>query len=368
MRAILVAAGVILAPGWVSAFEAKPPKFKNPDTDFRQTERSSAGRSSTIICLGSKAGLDRVCARDVSKDESCKSGEYGWLSETCLKSSAEDLISEVVSLEDGEPIPLHVIETEAPERIARSIIYRFFQKHERPDITEEDVRFPNYNLYDSAQPILAFNSRYLSSILKSGFLNQHQTRKSYGDYSPTTRRLAEDKLAKIVINPNSEEKRASRVNFLRPKYAFGAFSKPGAEVKPSFTDSYGTAFAVFNADVKSRSFISNDDSLEGFGDSSSRISFQYMTYYKLSRQLRMPPRTAYYESQIWGSLNLKDVSYFLLNCPVQYPSTPPAKPTNTRKFVNTLKRTGVKIPVYDCIDQGARTGLTVDYAPGKRIF
>lgn len=319
----------------------------------------SAG-AQTSVCLSIEAGLDKMCARQTNADKSCRNGQLAWNRSSCVNFTGKEVIDSIVNLRDNDIIPIDSYRVYSTESIARSIAYRFFQRKIRPVMTETDVRSPGYDMYNDAFPMVAFHLKVMPYIASQGFLNQHQTGTGSGTLDRNARALAEDSLLNLrlegVYNIAGNAMRAP--NFLRPKYGFAVFSKMHPSVNPDYRAHYGDVYAVFNNDVKKRSFITNQDSLDHYRvypNIQMRINSYYSNFsnFNYSRL-----GTAYYETQIWGALKFSDVRYLLVDC---YESQ------NARASIaTTLRELKLNIPVYKCILTRDRN--FVYPKPGEQIY
>jgi len=319
---------------------------------------SSAAFAGDVVCLSVEEGLDRVCARDIARDSSCGGkGRIAWRGESCLKSHPGDILPEITGLDSGAVLPIQLLRSEYLEKVAISLNYRFFQRYERPKITNEDVLKQGYDLWMNANPQLNFDARYLESTIVSGFLNQHQTGSSSVFYAPEIRERIENSLADVLLEPTYTTDRKAVVHELRPKYAYGTFKS----FHPGLTTylprgGYGNVLAVFKDEVKKRISLTSGDSLNmGLGstnfwyDPTTGTSFKLdqtangrrISLYYLKKDFNFPKRTGnYYEMQIFGPLKIEHVAYFLVNCPDFAPEGD--------AIIEVLRNAGITIPVYQC--------------------
>lgn len=291
---------------------------------------------SSHICLSFDEGLDQVCARDISKDILCKSPQkYAWNRDSCLKINSDDLIREVVELNDDQRIPDQILKNSSSDKLARSLVYRYFQRYERPNIKEQDVASPSYNIYENAYPLMAVDFQNIGKIIKSGFLNQYQVGTSNGLLDPARRIKAENGFSGVNLGMNYE---------LRPKYAYGAFAMQQSTLTPNFKSSYGDVLFAFKKDIKKRALISVGDSLNMLRSTISKGK-DITTYYGSYRQWNFTKRSddsVYYESQIFGKLLISDVAYILVGCPID------RKSATAEQVISVLKENNVQVPVYSC--------------------
>lgn len=205
-------------------------------------------------------------------------------------------------------------------------------------MSSEDILKPDFDFFHNSISMMAFDPQYFRQIIENGFRNQHQVGHTQGFDDNDSRAFREDLLLnlKLEINYNSTD-RFRIQNEIRPKYAYGSFSKLENELKPSFLNQYGSVFAVFKPEVKSRTSFSNDDSLENF-EGHMQFHTPYYMSSKLSSEFNRLGK--YYESQIWGKLTFDDVDYLLVNCP--------GFPKTSNEVIQILKENNLTTPVFSC--------------------
>ncbi len=292
------------------------------------------------LCLSISEGLDRMCARDVAADLSCARvpKSLAWIADSCVIQQGDEVIPEVINLENGQAVAESIYEKYDASKIATSLIYRYFQKVERPKISEADVRRPSYPLYQQAESVLAFDSKYIDSIIENGFLNQFVTNNRPRKDGYMDRRVSTENFLSRLQLSQSYKLGNYPINHVRPKYAYGVFkSAQQAQVRNSINANYGGTFAVLKDSLKKRMTLTNMDSLAGHVLNDSGFS-QVSLYFQSSR-FSFPPSTGYYETQIWGEIRISDVSYFLSGCFGEKPD---------HKLLDALVQHKIDVPVYSC--------------------
>lgn len=316
----------------------------------------SAGAAS--VCLTPTVALDRMCARNAAYDLECAPGEKGWDRESCVAGNAGDVLPEILDLDDGAVLPKGFVTSKNAELVARTIVYRHFQRVERPTIDELDLTVPDYNLYANAAPMMAFKEKWLEAILQNGFLNLHQTGRTLGAHLPRVRAELEDRLSSLRLEKNYSADAKSALHFLRPKYAYVNFSVEGEGLSPRLLDLYGDILAVFNNDVKKRTMFSNGDSLELSSNDEGQGAIPTQTFYNSRARTEFALRGPYYEAQIWGPLTFKDVKYILWGC---------FNKRSPKKLIEALRRHHLQTSVYECVKESNGEFFETQ-KPGRRIY
>lgn len=326
-------------------------------------------QSAFAVCYSKEEGLDRACARNKAEDSKCKaSGEatpYGFHDGSCIVSVSlekkdRDVVREIEALEDFGVIPDEVLRKKSPALIARSLLYRYFQKVERPLITDELFEDPKFDAWGSIDLQMAFNPGIIHLILENGFLNNHQTGTSEGCSGCGTNRFqVENALPRIFLNPSYQGGLWDFGNFVRPKYCFPGFQCDIPGLEPEIISQYGRVFAVFKPSVKKRAFFTAGDSLsEGApmykrtqapnGESAQRGEPSHVrSYYGLHAfDWKRPLSSSYFESQVYGSLTVeRDVDYFIQGCP-----SIGASSDDFDVLKRELEHVGLRTPIYDCVE------------------
>jgi hypothetical protein len=238
------------------------------------------------------------------------------------------MIPEIFDLSPGQTLPATIYDSYDSKVVGLSLIQWIILNREKSDLTEET---PDYNFMDDTRIMMAFNFTDFDKIQTSCFLNQHRSGSSHGAFNPTIRSQRED----IFLNLNLESSYGSqgaKVNDVRPKYSYFFLDKYRADMGLSTVSfQYGNVFAKFKEQVKLRATFTPGDSL----DINAQAKDVRTMFYKSADKVTLT-RGGYWETQIWGTLCLDEVEYFVVNC------TTPISEEN----IQTLKATG--LPVYDC--------------------
>jgi hypothetical protein len=243
----------------------------------------------------------------------------------------------VTSLKADSVLPQHLLNMNNSQLIGQSIARRIFEKYEKNQPQETRIDF-SFNLNSQVQ--LAFPAQLIKSIQKSGFLNQHQIPYSTGVYDPSMRSEVENWLADLQIESSTE------ADFLSPKYAYLALTKPLRQFKPEVNTNHGNVFAVLKNEVKARSTFTPFDSFTSTSFSTDTWNNIRSTFYHNSVSsdfTKYADKYNYWEVQIWGALTFRDVQFFLVNCG--------SKSLSKSELQNVLDAAHIEkpnIPVYAC--------------------
>lgn len=268
------------------------------------------------------------------------------LAETVI--STTDLITlpydqNVISLKADSLIPEQWLNLNNTQFIGQSIARRIFEKYEKYQDKEKTISF---SFFLNSQVQLAFPVQVIKSIQKSGFLNQHQIHYTTGVYNPSMRSEIENFLADLKIEPSYSNNSFPIEDFLRPKYAYLALTKPLLEFKPKVNTNHGNVFAVLKDEVKARSTFTPFDSFKSLSVSTNVWNNIRSTFYNNSISTdftKYAEKNNYWEVQIWGALTFSDVQFFLVNCGNESLSK--------NELKNVLDAASIekpKIPVYAC--------------------
>jgi hypothetical protein len=247
------------------------------------------------------------------------------------------LVPEILQLRDGQTVPSDDYKKYSSDLIAASLVERMHDWDERA----ANVAQPSFDYQSGTLLQMKFNDNEVTSILKSGFLNQHQIGHSDGLYSPARRAQVEDSLIGVHLESQYQPGVENPVNGVRPKYSFLAFDNdPDGQHYAHFSRDYGNIVAVFKDEIKDRTTFTPVDSLVSVEHLGSVKS--YTTAYRSAQPIKKITIAKdfgdYWEAQIWGQLSVGDVSYFLVNCPGDQPVA--------ASSLATLEKTN--IPVYQC--------------------
>jgi hypothetical protein len=216
--------------------------------------------------------------------------------------SERHLIPEIVNLPAGGGVPQGVYTAYDTRSIGESIVEHVHRIKEHARRTPQ----PKYDFMRDSELQLYFQSSLIESVLSGGFLNQHVTGTSRMTLDPSLRANAEDQLAQLSI-ANGRWGKDLPENWVRPKYAIlelNADRDLGVRTAGYSGSSYGEVIAVLKDEVKYRSTWTPEDSLnirQGAGN----------TFFARDPEfVKIGDSTHYYEAQIWGELDLRDVKEF----------------------------------------------------------
>lgn len=224
-------------------------------------------------------------------------------------------------------LPSKFFQEYTPTEIANSIIPRMAK---RAPIAKRGGWSP----IDDAEIVLFFHAQNFERILKSGFLNMHQTGITSGDSTPSHRGQIEELLLGLQIEAEGyghfaraalaqelaksdpsfdigkrkkffrNQSKLSPFNRFRPKSAY--LIVPNLDINVGdvvFKNHYGEIGALFKGSIKKRSTWTPTDSLIAHPS-----QFYLFTDSKVKSKARSTIWARYYfEAQIWGDLSLEDV-------------------------------------------------------------
>lgn len=202
-----------------------------------------------------------------------------------------------------------------------------------------------YDFIKDSELLIIFRSEHLKSIIQSGFLNIHDTMVSSLGYPlfleelPEHRAKHEDALIQLKIEHHYKLKAGNPNNKIRPKYALLQLTA-SVEVGKWLTTGamYGDLIAVLKPETKRRATWTIADSL------ANKILRPRSFYRKSIEAQSLQKNKNYLEAQIWGEVDIKDISHFLVNPQV----------LNTSTF-ELLKSTGLPIYDYYQVEEHSRT-------------
>lgn len=269
------------------------------------------------------------------------------------------LVPEILNLQNGDTVPQEIYKKYSPNLIAASLVQRLHNTKE----TKANSENPNYDFQAHTLLQLKFNDKYVNSIKQSCFLNQHQVNHSDGLLNQNRRANIEDSLIGIDLENSYKGGTSNLVNTVRPKYGFLGFEKDtNGQQRNRFSRQYGNIVAVLKNEVKDRTTFTQVDSLDGNMNSDGDVvygniqaySFKYRSRSVLPRIKDPVADEDYWEVQVWGTLCMSDVDYFLINCP--------GDNKVSQNSLTTLKSIG--LPVYKCEFVSDRS----HFEKGKLIF
>jgi hypothetical protein len=178
-------------------------------------------------------------------------------------------------------------------------------------------------------------------IREKGFLNFHQTGKSGGGKDATSRVLSESEVIGYQIGntietegdgfsdgPGAKVKPGDASEAIFPKYAYLELTSDVKFENSKAYSAYGDVFAVLKSEVKRRTTWTIDDSVEA----RDRHLFTGQTLFGDQLPAANREKARYLEAQVWGELDLRDVSYFLVK-------------KGSTQNLKELKKAG--IPIYE---------------------
>ena len=255
-----------------------------------------------------------------------------------------NLIEELSNTVKGAIIPYELYEEYSSEDIATSLVLSKHLQHE-----PKGVKDYKYDFLNDTTITMAFDSKWISAIIRKGYLNQHRSGQSNGALTKSRRATLEDSMigARLEDSYNSI---GQKVHNVRPKYAFLNLTKQTAKTGfNEFLGQYGNVYAVFSKNVKVRSTFTAGDSLNigaGFDEN-------HTFFYKSDSHIKHTNH--YFEAQVWGELTIKNVEYFLINC---------SHVSNiSSEQIKALQAT--KVPVYDCSTK-KKSGGSYPYSVFKK--
>jgi hypothetical protein len=297
-------------------------------------------------CLTLEKGLDRYCARSPKDDIAChKSNKktYGFHEESCFLSNYES-IKAIYDLENNDILPPEVLQKYSIDSIARTLVFRNFQKNIRPRLVDEELISPSRDLYADSQFQMSVHLKDFPGIIANGFKNQHQTHTTAGCNCVKERSALEDILLGITIEEtyDGQTHLERKANHIRPKYCFYGFSKFAEGYTPGYQSQYGEIVAVFKNTVKKKATVTQGDSL----DIGSKVQ-TWSPYYEATGET-FPLKGIYYEAQLWGEIGISDVAHFLVGC---FKDEAENVRGTAKKILSNLSNAGLKIPLYTCQTQ-----------------
>lgn len=321
-----------------------------------------AGGATAQVCLSPREGLRRTCARFVKLDADCKAknpATLAWDETSCLAAKSTKALKYVSTLSPMAVVPKETFSQYPNKELAEALIHRHFQTKQVPFVTEPDIHKPSYDLYHDTHLLIALRAEDFGSILDKGFLNQFQTGRSSGIYSPLQRALLENDMIDLNLGLKLPYPESESLNALRPKYAYLTFDVESPGIGDAWaTHQYGNVFARFKDSVKRRSTFTNADTLDYYFNFQSfanvRHQFQHLSFYSLNRAFRIKILRSYFEAQIWGTLDKDDIDYILVGCFIGIPD-------HKEAIIAALTARKLKIPVYSCKSKrGKETFLTFE--------
>jgi hypothetical protein len=272
---------------------------------------------------------NKGCARAPS--DSCPTeGEFAYYAGSCWDDVVPEMMSDKSSIFS---ITDDLLEKNPVNTMALSLLFKHYQRYELPRITAQAFAQPKYSLYRGIQPQIMFKDSVVEKIVNRGFLNQHQSHSSGGILSDDARWETEEAYMDIRFENHASEKAKE----LAPKYLYGvATEKIIGSGKSSFSAQYGNMIAVLAPSVRNRMTVTMGDSLDLYRvDNKRRMN----TLKWLSSTADFSISRVYLEGQVWGTLDLSHVEYFLVNCPGL---------TNISSYRQKAISEVTNLPIYSC--------------------
>lgn len=228
-------------------------------------------------------------------------------------------------------LPAEILKKYDRRQIGASIVERlrrYNSKHLRPSGLAYDFKV-------GSEIQIYFPAAAIEDVLSLGFLNQHQIFSTGGTLNPEVRAILEDQLALLTLDPNYRWGREYSMNAMRPVYAnldltadlnLGIASSNGAF-------QYGEVVAILKDSVKERSTWTKGDSLDG--------ALKPRTFSE-KQMGDVDPTTPFLEAQVWGGVDLRDISEFRV------------PPGFSAAKLEQLKRAGLPIYEYQLTDTFGR--------------
>lgn len=305
------------------------------------------------FCLTLEKGLERGCARNVEMDSQCNDTQKAFHLLSCMTDeSKSNLVPEILELPPGGLIPPWVYHVYPLNQIAQTLVYQFHRNIEQPKQNSVDNENPGFDFFKNTSLQMAVNFENLEKISEGGFKNQHETKTSNGYLNREFRLGVENKL--IGYQLEEFESRQSRIQKLKPKYAFFVPLVAHSNIdEHNYATGYGNVIIVFKDSLKTRATWTNGDSLTYEKDRNRKVhSFSYATANPQVTKLGK-----YYEAQIWGTLELSDISHILVNCE--------GLTSIDRNSIEPISQLFPNTPIFSCKRISER-GLTL-YTPGRYL-
>ncbi len=234
--------------------------------------------------------------------------------ETHAQTLNPELVRSVMELADNEELSQQIYDNYSVNDIATAINKRIAQHEQEagPIFTLENGYVP-IDLKSETEIIMFFWNNNFDSILRKGFLNQHQSGKSKGSFNPDMRVRIEDSFTGLKLGTSESTAQ------LRPKYAFlnilGTANLHEKKFDPTLQ--YGNIGAVLKNTVKERSTWTSGDSLINYRrgrayDHDAQTGLTFRGTFERNSLPNFSWDHNYYEAQIYGEVDMNDVEYFLV--------------------------------------------------------
>lgn len=216
----------------------------------------------------------------------------------------------------GKPIPKSLFNRLSTEELSLAIVRRVGEDNRR-FMDAGSVSYKPIDLQKDTDIILFFKSQDIPNIAEMGFKSVHSTKKNFMSLVTSNlkdyiagRTDAENVYTSLLIGSSEKS------NLIRPKSAFlNIRSNEDLGIKTIDAKLvYGDIGAVLKPEVKTRSTWTAGDSLDIYGlhENQSPSSLMYQGVFS-DKQIAIHPKDqSYYEAQVYGELQIKDVDYFLV--------------------------------------------------------
>ena len=279
-----------------------------------------------------------------------------------------DLVTRIQKLRKGAPVPDSVLLDSRTDRrlLAEQLVRKLAPNNRRIAASGPGTFVPERD----TDIMLFFQDDSLDFILEKGFLNYHQAGTTRGDSTLSHRGEVENMLIGRTIEnkgynsfvrerilkaaeagePEAKRKAVGRdarsespFHFLRPKYGYLVIRNREIDIgNVVFRSQYGTTGALLKPAVKRRATWTPTDSLAAterdvytFGSEPVRAKAYGDAYAKY-----------YFESQIWGDLDISDVEAWLV----------PANFSASSPFLKKLRATGIPVRRYELMEDHYPSG------------
>ncbi len=305
---------------------------------------------SPLLAIGDGAGAESGCLLQESQTPSATAVRLAKTVDEISKN--QDLIPELLS--NAVALTPSVLEHDS-RQIARTLVARLARS--RDQTTQESSSY--YDFKNGTSIKMLFDQSILGNIISKGFLNSHQVPHASMNYNPSDMLNIESREIGMIISGYEAHspKQASTLSEVLPKYAYLSMDNPNPRVWKSRLDKrYGDIAVVFKDEIKDRTTFTAGNS---WSEAEKAHTLDYKTNHAFPEPdyayLREGPVWGHqWEAQIWGALDLSDVSYFMVNCS--------GNKKITKENLQLLKTTG--IPIYKCevdsdnsrMDRGKKIG------------
>jgi len=231
--------------------------------------------------------------------------------------ATEGFIPELLALESGATVPADILTRYSAEEIALSLVERLRRTRDR--LSNDPTSY--YDFRNDTQLQMVFPDAVLEKIVANGFLNSHQINRGKTDpvYASACMECVELRMLGVTFPSGSPELR-EKIMAILPKYAYLGMQRPDPAVWNTRHDTrYGNVVAVFKPHVKDRVTFTPGNS---YLIPENAHTLDYRTNTPLPEPdyvgqglTDRPEWGHHWEAQVWGTLTLADVEYFMVDCP-----------------------------------------------------